>query len=343
MPLLARHVAAAGEAAEAALSRAAGRPVELAEHLQRLALAIAGRSIFSLEMAEFGDELRAMLLRYAARHARPGVLDLLLPGSIPSPLDLGRAAFRAEWLRLIDRMIEARRRQTPRAEEGRPRDLFDLLAAACDPETGTGLDRARLRDEVSTLLLAGHATTAVALFWACYVAARLPEHQERIAAEAAAVDLSPDGAAAALGALPHTRAHLDEVLRLYPPAFLIVREARGPDVICGRRIEPGTVVSVAPWVVHRHRRLWRDPDAFEPARFLPGAPPPDRFAYIPFGAGPRACVGARFALTEATLVLARLLRAFRAELFGRGAVVPRGLVTTQPDRPGRFVLTRRSG
>jgi cytochrome P450 len=346
MPLLARHVAAASAAAEDALARAAGRPVELAGHLQHLALTVAGRSMFSLEMAAFGGELRAMLARYAERHARPGLLDLVLPGSVPSLLDLGRAAFRAEWLRLIDRIMEARQRQRPArpAEEGRgeARDLFDLLAAARDPETGIRFSQAQLRDEVSTLLLAGHATTAAALFWACYLAARLPEHQARIAAEASAVDLSPDGAAAALGALSFTRAFVDETLRLYPPVFLIVRQARGADVVAGRRIAPGTVVSIAPWVVHRHRRLWRDPDAFDPARFLPeAAPPPDRFAYIPFGAGPRACVGARFALTEATLVLARLLRAFRLELFGRGAVVPRGIVTTQPDRPVRFGRTRR--
>jgi cytochrome P450 len=347
MPLLARHVAAASAAAEDALARAAGRPVELAGRLQDLALTVAGRSMFSLEMAAFGGELRAMLVRYAERHARPGLLDLVLPGSVPSPLDLGRAAFRAEWLRLIDRIMEVRQRQreqqTPPVQEGGgvARDLFDLLAAARDPETGAGFSKAQLRDEVSTLLLAGHATTAAALFWACYLAARMPEHQARIAAEASAVDLSPDGAAAALAALPFTRAFVDETLRLYPPVFLIVRQARGADVVAGRRIAPGTVVSIAPWVVHRHRLLWRDPDAFDPARFLPGATPPDRFAYIPFGAGPRACVGARFALTEATLVLAWLLRAFRLELFGRGAVVPRGIVTTQPDRPVRFVLTRR--
>ena len=94
-------------------------------------------------------------------------------------------------------------------------------------------------------------------------------------------------------------------------------------------------------VLHRHRVLWTDPDRFDPARFLPGATPPDRYAYMPFGAGPRICVGAQFALTEATLALARLVRAFRIELVGRGRVVPRGLVTTQPDRPVRFVLTPR--
>lgn len=344
MPVLARHVAAASAEEEAGLARLAGRPVELLPRLQRLALTIAGRSMFSLEMAAFGAELRAMLFRYAERYARPGLLDLMLPGWVPSPLDLGRESFRADWLRLVDRMIEARRRQSASAADRPARDLFDLLAAARDPETGAGFGRAELRDQVATMILAGHETTAAALFWACYLAARLPEHQEAIAAEAAGTDLSPDGAAAAPAALPRTRAFLDETLRLYPPAFLIVREARGPDVIAGRRIAPGTVVSISPWVLHRHRRLWRDPEVFDPARFLPGAPPPpppDRFAYLPFGAGPRACVGARFALTEATIVLARLLRAFRFELFGRGEVIPRGLVTTQPDRPVRFLLTRR--
>ena len=338
MPILARHVVRASEAKEAELGQMLGRPVELLPHLQTLALAIAGQSMFSLEMTGFGAELRSLIIRYALNYARAGFLDLLLPLSIRTPLDVRRATFRTDWLRFMDRIIDAREQQAP---EDHPRDLFDLLAAARDPETGAGFARAQLRDEVSTMILAGHETTSVALFWACYIAARLPEHQERIAAEAAEADLSADTAAAALRALPYTRAHVDETLRLYPPAFLVVREALGPDTIAGRTIEAGTVISISPWVLHRHRRLWRDPESFDPTRFLPGAEPPDRYAYLPFGAGPRICVGAQFALTEATLVLARLLRAFRVELIGGNDVVPRGLVTTQPDRPVRFVLTRR--
>ena len=342
MPVLARHVVLAAEEKEAELARAAGgRPVELLPHMQRLALTIAGRSMFSLEVGEFGAEMRALLLRYARGYARPGFLDLLLPASMRTPLDVGRAAFREEWLRLIDRIIDARQRQAAQAPEDRPRDLLDLLTAARDPETAEGFSRGQLRDEVATMILAGHETTAVSLFWACYAAARLPQHQERIAEEATAVDLSAENAAAALKKLPFTRAFVDETLRLYPPAFLIVREALGPDTIGGRRIAPGTVVSISPWVLHRHRRRWSDPDSFDPARFLPGAPPPERYAYMPFGAGPRVCVGAQFALTEAVLVLARLLRSFRIELFGSGVVVPRGFLTTQPDRPVRFLLSRR--
>lgn len=339
MAVLSRHVVHAAEAAEEGLRRRAGLPVELLRDLQHLALTIAGQSMFSLEMAEFGASLRAMLLRYATHFAQPGFLDLLLPGGVRTPLDLGRAAFRRDWLQLIDRMIEARARQ-PRGGDD-PRDLFDLLAAARDPQTGQGFDRAQLRDEVATMILAGHETTAVALFWCCYLAARLPDHAERISAEASAADLSAEGAAGAMKSLPFTRAFVDETLRLYPPAFLIVREAIGPDQISGHRVAPGTVVTISPWVLHRHRKLWHEPDRFDPARFLPGAPVPDRHVYMPFGAGPRICVGAQFALTEAVIVLARLLRGFRLELFGSGTVSPRGFVTTQPDRPVRFILIPR--
>jgi unspecific monooxygenase len=338
MPMLARHVVSATEATEADLDRAPGW-VELLPVLQLLALRIAAQSMFSLESAAFAGTIREKLLQYALRYAQPGVLDLLLPAALPTPLDRGRAAFRRDWLRLMDRIIDQRERQG--SGDGQARDLFDLLAAARDPETGAGFDRAQLRDEVSTMIIAGHETTAVTLFWACYVAARLPDQQARISDEVAGLDLSAENAASALKSLVWTRAFIDEVLRLYPPIFMIVRVAKGPDVLGGRKIAAGTVVSISPWVLHRHRARWRDPDEFDPTRFLPDAPPPPRHAYMPFGAGPRICVGAQFALTEAVLVLARLLQGFRLELAGAGRVVPRGFVTTQPDRRVRFLVTRR--
>jgi unspecific monooxygenase len=336
MPILARHVVRASAEHEARLAAAAGRPVELLPRLQALALDIAGRSMFSLEVAAFGAELRAMLMDYARRHAQPGVLDLLLPAHMRSPEDVGREKFRTRWLALMDRVIAARRAQP--GDPDRPRDLFDLLDAARDPQTGAGFSHAQLRDEVSTLILAGHETTAVTLFWACYAAAMIPGQQARLAAEADAADLDE---AANPAALPLIRAHVDEALRLYPPAFLIVREARGADEVAGFRIAPGTVVSISPWVLHRHRKHWTAPDAFDPGRFAPDAPAPERFVYLPFGAGPRICVGMQFALTEAVLVLARLLRSFHIELIGGHGVRPRGFVTTQPDRPVYFALTRR--
>jgi cytochrome P450 len=124
---------------------------------------------------------------------------------------------------------------------------------------------------------------------------------------------------------------------------MLIRQALQADTIQGHAIAPGAVITIAPWLLHRHHAYWRDPDAFDHTRFLPGATPPARYTYMPFGAGPRICVGAQFALTEATLVLARLLKSFTIQLSGSGAVIPRAIVTTQPDRAVRFVLAPRNG
>ena len=122
----------------------------------------------------------------------------------------------------------------------------------------------------------------------------------------------------------------------------MMRVAIGPDRAGDLEIPRGAVLMVAPWVLHRHRRLWRDPDAFDPSRFLPGRPQPPRFAYLPFGAGPRVCVGAQFAMAEATLVLAALVQSFRVALADNQVVMPRPTVTTQPDRPPAFLLEPRA-
>ena len=338
MPILARHVVAATERAEDALA-AGPRVVELLPRLQHLALRIAAQSMVSLEADSFAEPMRALLLRYGMRHAQPGLLDLMLPASMQTPADRDRARFREEWTRLIDGIIDGR--EAHPADPDQPRDLFDLLAGARDPDTGLGFDRAQLRDEIATMIIAGHETTAVTLFWACFCAARVPSEQDAIAEEAAGLDLSQDAAAAAIPKLVRTRAFLDEVLRLYPPAFLIVRESIEADTVAGHDIAPGTVVSISPWVLQRHRKRWPDPDRFDASRFAPGAPPPERYSYMPFGAGPRICVGAQFAITEAVLVLARLLGRLRIELVGGGSVMPRGIVTTQPDRPVRFLVRER--
>ena len=142
--------------------------------------------------------------------------------------------------------------------------------------------------------------------------------------------------------LKFTRAVVDETMRLYPPAFLIARAAAGPDTD-RRHCRSGRsdVILIAPWLLHRHEKLWRDPNAFIPSRFMPPAPPPDRFAYLPFGVGARVCIGAHFALVEATLALARMIGAFRVELLDKEPVMPVGVVTTQPDRSPMFRITPR--
>jgi cytochrome P450 len=338
MPLLARHVATAAAETVAELDQSAGQPVDLLAAMQFLALEIAGRSMFSLEMARHGREMRGLIKHYAARLGRPTMLDMLLPPAFPSPRDLARWRFRRRWLDLIRRLIAER---SGKAAEGAPRDLLDLLSAARDPESGAPFAPGQLADQVATMIVAGHETTAVALFWSLLLLAGEPAVQDRLAAEAKGLDLAPDRAGAALPALVYARAVVNEVLRLYPPAFTLGRQAIAADDAGGVAIPARAIVLIAPWVLHRHRRLWRDPDRFDPDRFLPGAPPPDRFAYLPFGVGPRVCIGAQFALTEATLVLAAMLRAFRIERTDDAPVTPRGIVTTQPDRAPDFLLHRR--
>jgi cytochrome P450 len=330
------HMASATDEVVEALHGKIGAPVDLRETMQHLALEIAGRTMFSFEMGTHGQTLRSFVIDYGTRLASPRFLDLLLPLGWPTPQDVSRALFRRRWTRFIGELIAARR-AAGKAEGAPPRDLFELMLAARDPETGEAFSDAQLGDQVATMILAGHETTATALFWALYLLALDPDAQERLASEVRRVGLG----GAEIERLPLTRAVLDETLRLYPPAFLIVREAAGPDQVAGFAVRRHDVMLIAPWLLHRHEKLWSDPNAFVPERFLPGAPPPDRFAYLPFGVGPRVCIGAHFALVEATLALAKVVGNFRIELIDSEPVVPIGVVTTQPDRSPRFRLTAR--
>jgi cytochrome P450 len=338
MPLLARHMAGAIAETVAGLREQSSRPVDLFTEMHLLALEVAGRSMFSMEMHEHGPEMRALLDDFARRHAQPDLLDLLLPVSAPSPRDLRRRRFTASWMGLIERIMQARLRVPP---QDAPRDLFDLLLAARDPETGAGFSHAQLRDQVATMIIAGHVTTAVTMFWALYLLASSQAEQDRVAREVRGRNLGPDGAAETLAQLDVTRAVISETLRLFPPAFTIVREAIGEDVCGGVPVRHGSLVMIAPWVLHRHRKLWQEPDAFDPSRFLPGAPPVERFAYLPFGVGPRVCVGAQFATTEAVLALATLVQSFRITLEDSRPVLPVTVVTTNPDHAPPFRLAPR--
>lgn len=339
MPMLARHIA--GVALEQFVSiaaQAAQGPIDLLAAMQALTLEIAGRSMFSLEMRAFGAPLRRMLTEFGERFARPFLFDMLLPPSVPTLRDLRRRRFQARWMRLIESIMHDRLRETqPEA----PRDLFDLLRAARDPETGEAFSPPQLRDQLATLLLAGHETTAVTLFWSLTLLAQDAQAQGLVAEEVRGVAIEPENATAVLPQLVRTRAVVSEALRLYPPAFTIAREAIGPDRLGDLDLPGRAVVLIAPWVLHRHRKLWRDPDAFDPSRFMPDAPPPPRFAYLPFGAGPRVCVGAQFALTEAVLVLAMLVQRFEVALEDTRPVLPVAIVTTQPDHPATFRLRGR--
>ena len=339
LPVLAQHVVSTADEAIARLGAAAGKPVDLLAAMQLLALEIASRSMFSLEMQQHGAALRRLIADFATRLGRPTVLDFILPASIPSPRDLARRRFRSRWIALMDEIIEARL-QAPTSEK--PRDLFDLLLTARDPETGAAFTRAQLRDQVATMIVAGHETTALTLFWSMYLLASAPAEQEKMAQEVRAIDFESGAPGEMLPKLPYTRAVVSEALRLYPPAFAIGRKAIAADRLGSVAVSGGDVIMISPWVLHRHTRLWKDPDAFNPLRFVGRDPAAHRFAYMPFGAGPRVCVGAQFALTEAGLVLAMLVQRFSIALADDVPVIPRVIVTTQPDHPAPFRLRARN-
>jgi len=338
MPLL-PHMVAVTDETIAKLAAKCGEPVDLRETMQRMTLEIAGRTMFSFGMERHGPTLRTFMMEYGARLARPHFLDLLLPLSWPTPQDLSRARFRKRWTRFIGQLM-AERRAAGKNDGAPPRDLFDLMGAARDPETGEAFTDEQLGDQIATMILAGHETTAIALFWSLYLLALDPASQDQLAAE---VEDAAMNGALDIERLKFTRAVVDETMRLYPPAFLIARAAVAPDTIAGMPVRRNDVVLIAPWLLHRHEKLWREPNAFMPERFMSSAPPPDRFAYLPFGVGARVCIGAHFALVEATLALAKIIKAFRVELLDKAPVMPIGVVTTQPDRSPMFRIARRRG
>ncbi|MCK1543032.1 cytochrome P450 [Bradyrhizobium sp. 179] len=330
------HMTAVLDEAIAKLDARTGEPVDLREVMQRMTLEIAGRTMFSFGMDRHGTSLRNFIMEYAARLGRPYFLDMALPVSWPSPMDLARARFRKRWTEFVA-MLVAERRAAGKKDGAPPRDLFDLMDEARDPETGKGFSDGQLVDEVATMILAGHETTATALFWALYLLSLDPGTQEEVASETRGEHLD---SMADIERQKFTRAVIEETMRLYPPAFLVARAAREKDNAAGIEIGKGDIIMIAPWLLHRHEKLWDQPNAFIPKRFM-AKEPPDRFAYLPFGAGPRVCIGAPFAQAESVLALARLIGAFRVELADTVPVIPHGVVTTQPDHSPMFRITRR--
>ena len=226
----------------------------------------------------------------------------------------------------VDAIIAARKALFDRGGEA-PRDLLTLLIAAKDPETGAGLPDASIRANIVTFIMAGHETTANGLTWTLYLLSQSPEWRER------AESGSGRGCSIRKRRLPSRNAKSCAPCSRRRCVFtrrwrMLARQAIADDEILGRRVPAGTVVAISPYVLHRRRGLWDDPDAFDPSRFLGERRERiDRFAYIPFGAGPRVCIGMPFAMQEGIIILANLLRAFRFELVAGHRVMPQQRVT----------------
>jgi cytochrome P450 len=306
---------------------------------QEAALEAVLRALFSLPDSAQRGHIASMCRYYLAGPGRPNILDAYARSAESFAFAMGgRSRFQRAWSGTIDTLVATRRNSQPTAAH---RDLLDLLLAARDPETGKALSEAEVRDQCSTMLVAGFETTARLLFWATYLLTLDVAEQTRIRAEVEAY--SPERVRRLDDLLnwPRLRHALLEALRLYPPVAYISREAIADDVVAGEIIRPGTQVWISPWVMHRHRRFWDNPTAFMPDRFADKPSPwTGTGAFLPFGAGPRICIGATFAMAEAQIVLATLLSRFKVTLDASRPVLPVARVTTAPSYEPWFQLER---
>jgi cytochrome P450 len=323
------------------LAQREGKVVDVAVEATRVTLEVLERTIFSDGLGRAPEDIRLAMKGYFETIGRIDPFDMLgVPDFVPRP---GRRKLRP-MLRVfesaVDTIISTRRERIAADPDGAPRDILTFLLNAADPETGEALSEAEIRANILTFIAAGHETTANCISWSLFLLSQSGEWRERVQAE---VDRefggAPDGLA---DRIVETRAVIDEANRLYPPITAISRVALGRDELAGEPIKPGTMIVIAPYVLHRHRALWEKPDNFDPNRFLGDARETiDRFAYLPFGVGPRICIGATFALQEASIVIGTIMRHFTLELVPGFTPWPVQKVTLRPKSSLPMIVRRR--
>ena len=314
---------AAAEASSRRLAAARG-PVDIYEETVAATFEVISDVTLSDGSGFDRQSVHKAIEDYISTAAKMSVLDVIgAPAWVPRLRRIWAAHNLNAVKSIADRAI-ARRRASPMAAQS---DLLGLLLDAADPETGRAMTAAELRDNLLAFIVAGHETTALTLAWALYLCAFDPDIQERAAAEARQVLSERAATADDLGALPFIGRIVNEALRLYPPAAFLARTAQVPDRLCGREIRPGDAVILPIYALHRHHDLWERPDSFDPDRFLTT---PDRYAFLPFGAGPRICIGASFAIQESVIILATLLARFRFEAIRGRNPDPRMILTLRP-------------
>jgi cytochrome P450 len=303
--------------------------------MMRLTLNVVSRTLFGAaadrDVQAVSDLMRTLLGDVTFRITNP----FYPPPGVPT----SRNRRFAEALRALDAIVYriiAERRRMPRDD-----DLLALFLSARDDETGEGMSDRQLRDEVTTFYLAGHETTAVALAWVWYLLSSYPDVARRLRAELARVLAGRPPSIADLANLPYTLMVIQEAMRLYPPAWVTARRAIADDVIGGYRVPSNMALSISPYAIHRDPGVWKNPEDFNPERFAPEQSkdrPPD--AYIPFGTGPRQCIGLGFAMTEAQLALATLAQHFAPELIPGRPIIPLPLATLRPSGDLPMIIGR---
>ncbi|MGW7574763.1 cytochrome P450 [Streptomyces sp. NPDC054765] len=323
---------------------AEGNTVDLVPEMNRLALRTVARILFGLDAAAAEDAFHRCAPVINAYVVRRAYAPVKVPRGWPTPGNLRARAATEELNALCDRIIadrQAARGSAGVAADGGD-DLLSLLAAAGNDEDGS-LDATEVREQVLIFLLAGHETTATSLAFTLHLLARHPEEQARVREEIGRVLGDRTPTAADLDRLPYLTQALKESMRLYPAAPVVSRRAVAATEIGGFRIPAGADVVVAPWVTHRHPELWEDPERFDPRRFAPEREAErHRYAWFPFGGGPRACIGQHFSMLESVLALAVLLRAYEVEAVDKEVPVAAG-ITLQATGPARVRLRPRDG
>jgi cytochrome P450 len=317
-----------------------GEAVDLAVEMRRITLEVLERTIFTDGFGAEAEDIRLAMDTYFRVIGQVSPLDLIgAPNFVPRQ---GRWCVRSTlrfFESAIDDLIAARRRLLASNPDGAPRDILTLLLQAADDDSGA-LSEAEVRSNVLTFFAAGHETTANALCWALFLLSQSPEWRRRVERESARVlGGSPSEA---VDELTDCRAVIEEAIRLYPPIAAMSRVALGDDELAGVKVRRGTLVVISPWVLHRHKLLWDNPDAFDPRRFeSPARGAIDRFAYLPFGAGPRTCIGSPFAMQEAAIVLATIVSRFSLQLSPDQTVWPLLQVTLRPADGLRMIVRRK--
>jgi cytochrome P450 len=323
-PIMRRCVLSALPAFEAAART--GAPLDLYAQVTRITLDIAAQTLFGAALPLAARDRIGALVEEISRLLDQRMFSMLqvLPMWVPLRMNRRTRAAVAALDAIVYELVDAR---APGADEGT--DLLGALLAARDPETGSGLDRTALRDQVMTFFLAGHETTASALAWCLKLLCEHPEVSDKVRAEVDGAEEQTE--------LPYTMSAFKEALRLYPPGWTLTRQALEDDIIGGHPVPRGTNLIVCPYALQRDPRFWDEPLAFRPERFPLDAA--RRKAWLPFGSGPRACIGGQFAMTEAAIVLSELMRRYRFELEPGVPITAAPLVTLRPT-PGVWANLR---
>ncbi len=306
-----------------------GEPLDVWEEMTHVTLDIISRTMFGTGMSETDAEfVRRAFGVISEDLGTPPYQDLLgLPSWIPRFVSRRAKKVIRELRTFIENIITERRAEEP----GTHGDLLDMLLEARDEETGEGMTDEQLRDEVITIFIAGHETTANGLAWAWYVLSQLPDVERKLYEEVYGVLQGRTPTFEDLKAMPYNKMVFEETVRLYPPAPAFLRKAIGPDKIGDLEIPVGAEITFAPWITHRHQDLWDKPEEFIPERFsAENAKDRHKYAYFPFGGGARICIGNSFAMMEAQLIMATVAQKYRLKMVPGHPVEPLSKITLRP-------------